>query len=99
MSCGPSSGIINSKVTPCAAFLRLERTEMLDPDSLRCMHYRNSPEMMICDLLDVRWSVDVINFQVVVEILAPDCCLQIEQPAAVERNRHVWHHRNEVVRI
>jgi hypothetical protein len=47
----------------------------------------------------MRRCMNVLNLQVEIELLTPNCRLQVEQSRALEGNSHVGDHRDEVVGI
>lgn len=54
---------------------------------------------MFCDFFNRLRRMNVLYFQIEVKVLAPYRCLKIKQSYTLYRHRHVWHHRNKIIRV
>lgn len=58
-----------------------------------------SPEVPFCSLFNVRWTLDIVDFQIVINVLTLNRYLKIEYFSSLLRNRRIGHHRDEIVGV
>ena len=54
---------------------------------------------MVCDFLNMRRCMNVINFQIKIKFLTPNCRLKVKQTRSMQRDCHIWNHWDEIVGI